>query len=428
MVGPKQAGGVPRVSLGGAALALAIVAMAAVIATGSAQAQTFTELYAFTGTPDGSDPGQSNLLDVNGGLYGTTDTGGAYGYGSVFDFSDGKETILYSFTGGTDGAAPYATLVRDLWGNLYGTTLYGGDAGCSVFGSTGCGVVYKLTPTGAFSVLYTFTGTDGAVPQGVVLDLAGNLYGATLGGGDLSCGIGGGCGVLYKLNPWGNETVLYTFTLGTGGAVPNGFVNRDISGTLYGATVYGGNLADCSGIGCGVVYKLDTSSNETVLYTFTGATDGSTPNSDLLLDLQGNLYGTASSGGDLSCNNSLFFPGCGVVFEVTPAGKEIVLHTFTGPDGANPSLGLVSDLFGNLYSTTIYGGADNLGTVFEVAAGGGEKVLYSFTGSTDGALPFSGLTIDLLGNLYGNTAQGGDLSCNSPSGCGTLFKVNPYLK
>ena len=387
-----------------------------------AYAQNFTVLHAFTGTPDGAEPYQSDLLDVNGTLFGTTGGGGTYGYGTIFKLnSKGQEKVLYSFTGGTDGFDPSSGLVRDGSGNLYGTTFFGGDISCSIFGSVGCGVVYKLSATGTFSVLYSFTaGADGAWPQGVVLDSVGNLYGpAFYGGLSPQC-----CGVIFKLDTGGNETPLYTFNDGADGGVPNGFLTIDSAGNLYGAATLGGDLSACSGAGCGVLFKVDSAGHETVRYTFTGGADGAGPNGALLLDARGNLFGTAFLGGDLNCVISQGSPGCGVVFEVTPTGVEKVLHTFTGADGAGPSYGLLRDAAGNFFDTTIYGGTANVGTVFEVNSKG-EKVLYSFHGTTDGAYPQSGLVRDAKGNLFSNTVFGGDQSCTvaTTPGCGTVFKL-----
>jgi uncharacterized repeat protein (TIGR03803 family) len=418
---------VKRLFLGAFALA-GVLALAGFCT--SMQAQSFSVLYTFTGTPDGSEPGQANLLDVNGTLYGTTYSGGAYGFGMVFKFDrKGQETVLYSFTGGTDGANPSAGVVRDAKGNLYGTTYSGGDLSCtSIYGTPGCGVVFKLDTAGTETALYSFTGgTDGGEPQGLVIDNAGNLYGITFFGGSQTCPFGSlGCGVVYKVDTSGKETVLYTFQDGTDGGEPNGFVTMDSAGNLYGATISGGDLSACSGQGgCGVIFKLDTSGKETVLYTFTGGADGAVANGGFLMDAKGNLYGTTNFGGDLSCSNNPFYTGCGVVFEVTAAGTERVLHTFKGKDGANPTLGLVQDAKGNFYSTTEYGGAFNLGTVFELTAKGTESVLHSFTGLADGEYPDSGLTIDAKGNLFSNTLEGGDLSCSPPYGCGTLFRVVP---
>jgi uncharacterized repeat protein (TIGR03803 family) len=153
--------------------------LAAFAAADLAAAQSYGVLYTFTGTPDGASPLQSNLLDVNGTFFGTTNTGGDYGFGTIFQLSGlGEETVLYSFTGGTDGAFPDAGLVRDSAGNLYGTTEHGGNLSCAIGNSIGCGVVYKISSTAQLSVLYAFTDkTDGAWPQGLVMDSAGNLYG-----------------------------------------------------------------------------------------------------------------------------------------------------------------------------------------------------------------------------------------------------------
>src|SRR5208282_5203280 len=187
-----------------------------------------------------------------------------------------------------------------------------GDVG----GFRGCGTVFKLDPTGKFTVLHTFHGADGAGPNGsLVPDNAGNLYGMTFYGGYLSGCAGIGCGVVFKLDKSGKETMLYSFKGGADGAEPAASVVRDEQGNLYGTTNLGGNFNGslCSGVGCGVVFKLDPTGNETVLYTFTGGSDGANPNADLLQDEKGNLYGTASDGGDTSCSAPY---GCGVVFKV----------------------------------------------------------------------------------------------------------------
>ena len=395
-------------------------------AVSAAHAQTLTTLFAFNGT-DGAEPFQSNLLDIGGTLYGTTGIGGAYNAGTIFKLDNtGKETVIYSFTGGTDGSLPSSGLTLSK-GNVYGTTFNGGDLSCVLLGSTpGCGVVYKLTPAGKFSVVYTFTGsTDGAWPQGVIPDSSGNLYGPAYYGGNLSCPYTGiGCGVIFKIDTTGKETPIYTFQDGTDGGVPNGFITMDGAGNIYGAAIDGGTLTDCGGAGCGVIFKVTPAGKETALYSFTGGTDGGGPNGSLLMDRQGYLYGTAYLGGDLQCTSIPNTAGCGVVFKISPTGHESVLHAFNGTDGAGPSYGLLAGSAGTAYGTTIYGGADNFGVVFELTSKG-EKVLYSFTGGTDGAYPQSGLIVDKSGNMFSNTVFGGNLSCNSPNGCGTVFKFVP---
>jgi uncharacterized repeat protein (TIGR03803 family) len=409
----------------------AAVGMALLLLAATASGQTLSTIYSFTGTPDGANPFQTNLVDVNNTFYGDTSNGGEYGFGTIFKItSAGKEKILYNFTGGTDGANPNAGLVRDKGGNFYGTAVAGGDLSCVQTGTSGCGVVFELSAAGKYSVLYAFTGSsDGANPQGVVMDSAGNLYGPTFYGGDTTCFVPYGCGVVFKLTKASNwsESALHTFEFDTNGTVPQGFLN--ISGTtLYGATTSGGNLADCGGSGCGVIFKMPTSTGaETVLYTFTGGADGSGPTGGMILDSNGNLYGTTAGGGDLGCTISQYFSGCGVVFRISPAGKEKILHTFTGTttDGAEPFLGVVRDKSGNLYGTTGYGGTDNVGTVYEIPATGGYSPLYNFTGATDGGVPTASPTLDSSGNLWSTTYYGGDLSCNPPTGCGTLFKLVP---
>ena len=203
----------------------------------------------------------------------------------------GQETVLYSFTGGADGSGP-SGVVRDAEGNLYGTTWQGGAAKA--------GVVFRVDPAGNEAVLYTFTGhADGAFPLGgVIRDSAGNLYGTTSGGGTAAH-----AGVVYKLDAAGNYTVLYSFTGGDDGDSPQSGVTRDSAGNLYGTTYRGGAA------GAGVVYKLDTAGNETVLHSFTGGADGSTPYAGVILDSAGNLYGTTFYGGKYSG---------GVVFKLTP--------------------------------------------------------------------------------------------------------------
>ena len=285
-----------RGRVAGAALALAIVLVPAILATGSAQAQTYTfsVLHTFTGSPDGAVPDGGLVRDAQGNLYGTTVLGGAYNYGTVFKLdTTGKETVLYSFTGtGGDGANPYAGLVRDAQGNLYGTTNDGGASGGAPFG---WGTVFKVDTAGTETVLYSFTGPpDGAVTYaGLVRDAQGNLYGTTWSGGAYDAG------TAFKVDTAGTETVLHSFS-GTGGDGSEPFAGlvRDAQGNLYGTTVLGGDTACNPPNGCGTVFKVDTSGSETVLYAFTGA-DGAGPEAGLVRDAQGNLYG-ATSGAELT--------------------------------------------------------------------------------------------------------------------------------
>jgi uncharacterized repeat protein (TIGR03803 family) len=322
---------------------------------------TETLLHSFAGAPtDGRYPGAGLTRDAGGNLYGTTENDGPGGAGTVFEVSAaGTETVLYSFTGQKDGAFPSGNLLLDPRGNLYGTT--------SSAGTDGNGTLFKLSSSDKIVELHTFAGPpdDGAMPEsGLVRDNAGNLYGTTAEGGLYDF-----FGTVFRLSESGRETVLYNFG-GSDGSGPLANLLRDNAGNLYGTTVAGGMSGVCGPLfGCGTVFKLSPSGEETVLYSFTGGADGAAPYSDLVMDPKGNLYGTTIAGGSLTCQQEEEYQGCGVVFEVTPAGTEKVLHTFTGdPDGAGPGGGLLR--VGNyLYGTTTAGGAtnDSCGTVYKVA-------------------------------------------------------------
>jgi uncharacterized repeat protein (TIGR03803 family) len=419
-----------------------------------------TTLYNFTGTNgDGYAPAAGLVMDSAGNLYGTTEYGGFtssnscyQGCGTVFKLDpSGKETVLYSFTDTNgDGANPVAGLIMDSAGNLYGTTELGGSA--LYLGGT----VFKLDPSGKETVLYSFTGAngDGAIPvAGLIMDSAGNLYGTTEYGGSGSCsGFSSGCGTVFKLDPSEKETVLYSFTSTNGdGANPAAGVIMDGADNLYGTTGHGGitSSSSCLSVsGCGTVFKLDPSGKETVLYSFTGTNgDGANPAAGVIMDSAGNLYGTAENGGQSSAQcpgyveaDVLF--GCGTVFKLDPSGKETVLYSFTGTngDGANPAAGLIMGSAGNLYGTTLVGGSAGGGTVFKLDSSSHETVFYSFTLTNgDGANPEAGLIVDKAGNFYGTTALGG-LTGNcppnfniyravpTPAGCGTVFKLDPSGK
>jgi uncharacterized repeat protein (TIGR03803 family) len=249
-----------------------------------------TVLYIFEART-GSVPIAGVIQDAQGNLYGTTSQGGAHGAGVVFKLSTiGKETPLHSFAGGTDGSEPRAGLIRDAEGNLYGTTFMGGDPACS--SGLGCGTVFKLSRTGKESVLYSFTaGADGGYPEaGVIRDADGNLYGTTADRGGANDD-----GVVFKLDPTGKETVLHIFTGGTDGAGPAGVI-QDAAGNLYGITETGGGDGN-NGNGCGIAFKLDPTGTETILHVFAGQPDGCFAFAPLIQDAKGNLYGTTEGGG-----------------------------------------------------------------------------------------------------------------------------------
>jgi uncharacterized repeat protein (TIGR03803 family) len=403
--------------LRGFSIALAVAMMLAPAV--AAEAQTFTVLYVFTGGADGGYPQAGLIRDAAGNLYSTTSQGGdlntcySEGCGTVFKLAaNGKETVLYSFTGHpADGSYPIAGLVRDAAGNLYGTTFRGG--------ASNYGTVFKVAADGNETVLYSFTGypADGSYPSaGLVRDAKGDLYGTTAYGGSGNCDLG--CGTVFKLDTAGEETVLYSFT-GTGGDGVNPYAGlvRDPRGQLYGTTDLGGAS------GAGTVFKVANSGKETVLYSFTGGADGGGPVYGYLVrDAAGNLYGTTAAGGSYACKGEY---GCGVVYKLNTAGKETVLHTFTGTDGDGyfPVAGLLRDAKGNLYGTTAYGGSGNCytgcGTVFKLDKAGNETVLHSFDSSTDGAYPYAGLVRDARGNLYGTTEAGGAYNY------GVVFELTP---
>jgi uncharacterized repeat protein (TIGR03803 family) len=323
--------------------------------------------------------------------------------------------VLYNFTGEADGGFPTAGLIRDAAGNLYGVTEGGGNLSC-VINFTGCGVVFKLSGSKE-TVLYTFQGgTDGADPQaGLIRDSQGNLYGTTARGGDPNCVWGQpyGCGTIFKLDPTGKETVLYRFKGGDDGAAPAATLLMDEAGNLWGTTQYEGYAgSQCFGPGCGTVFKLDPSGKLTS-HLFRGSpTDGSWPLAGLVAGPAGDLYGTTLFGGP---NDS------GTIFKVDPTGKVKGLHNFdilTG-DGANPTGLLLSA--GKLYGPTTSGGAFGGGSVYEISPAG-ESVLYSFAQLNDSATPSPQgvLARDTGGNLYGTTAF------SFPTiGYGTVYELQP---
>ena len=381
-----------------------------------APAQIFNAVYEFQGGSDGGGP-NGVIRDSAGNLYGTTVTGGTAVYGTVFKLTpSGKKTMLHKFKGGADGEQPHGNLILDANGNLYGTTEYGGDLNVSCGGYQGCGVIFEIDAAGNKTTLYSFTGgSDGGEPlAGLAIDNAGNLYGTTAGGGLPGCDyFTQGCGVVFKLDTSGIETVLHTFGGGSDGGASNSPVILDSSGNLYGLTT-GINANE------GTVFKVDPSGNETVLHAFTGSPDGEQPYGTLVRDKKGNLYGTTYGGGIFD-PNACNYGGCGVVFKVTAAGKEQVLYSFPGgANGWGPTAGLVRDRTGNLYGTAALGGQGQLccGVLFELNSKRQQTVLHTFTGGADGGSPNTDLIQDKAGNVYG-AALGGTY------GYGVVFTLTP---
>ncbi len=324
-------------------------------------------LYSFAGRPDASSPIARVVFGPNGSLYGTTEFGGrncGIGCGTVFNLKPPAvacrtalcawtETMLYRFGGSSDGANPgYGDLIFDQAGNIYGTTYFGG--------SNAQGVVYKLTPSNGNwteSAIYLFTGSgDGGNPySGVIFDNAGNLFGTTYTGG------AHGYGTVFELTPSGSgwtENTLYAFQSASDGGSPFGGLVFDNAGNLYGATSSGG-----SGSG-GTVYQLTPSNGNwtfSVLYSFTGSAYQPGPYDSLTIDAAGNLYGTTTKDGAY---------GAGSVFKLTPANggwTETDLYDFTGgSDGAIPYGSVLMDANGNLYGTASKGGANGYGVIWEI--------------------------------------------------------------
>jgi uncharacterized repeat protein (TIGR03803 family) len=322
----------------------------------------------------------AGLVALNGTLYGTTEDGGTYGYGTIFSITpSGKFTILYNFYGGSDGANPEATLIA-VNGALYGTASAAGE---------GYGTVFEFEPSAGFGVLYHFAGgMDGADPAAALTYANGTLYGTTKSGGT-GTACTNGCGTVFSLALNSiQDDVVYSFQGGADGWFPEAAV-IDVDGTLYGTTAFGG-IDDN-----GTVFRVTTSGNEAVIYRFKGGSaDGSDPEAPLT-DLGGTLYGTTFGGGNGSCADGRT---CGSIYSVTTSGSEKILHLFDGNDGSMPAAGFIY-VNGSLYSTT-NGDESTCGTVFKTNASGKVIVLHRFAGH--GCAPVAGLEYS-NGAFYGTT-------------------------
>jgi uncharacterized repeat protein (TIGR03803 family) len=396
----------------------------------SAQAGTVLALHVFRGGSDGAEPGGTLMFDRAGNIYGTTTLGGetpncssAAGdsCGTIFKISSGGAyKILYTLCAlpnCSDGAVPSAALIEDKQGNLYGTTEYGGSTKCAF----GCGVVFRVSPGGVETVVHAFLGppNDGSNPVSTLrADRVGDLYGTTEDGGTNNAG------TLFKIAPDGREKILHVFGSASDGGNPGAGVVVDTEGNLYGTTEFGGTY------GGGAVYKLAHGGTESVLYSFTGGSDGGDPSGSLVADQSGNLYGTTNYGGGSStpwCR----YGGCGTVFKIAPGGAETTIYTFQGGlDGSGPAAAMFLGRNGDLYGTTVAGGNttnSGNGTIFQLKTNGDERVLYRFCtikqqeqGCPEGAGPFGGLIRDGTGNLYGTTSLGGGNPASI--GAGTVFE------
>jgi len=377
------------------------------LAPGAGAQGHYKTLYTFTGGADGAYLGANLTFDAAGNLYSTTNLGGDYGYGTVFQLTpngDGgwTEKVLHSFNG-VDGTTPTSgSPIFDAEGNLYGTTNQGGDYGA--------GTVFQLTPNGdgswTESVLHSFDGADGSLPiAGLIFDQAGNLYGTTTAGGDY------GGGTVFELTSNGDgswtESVLRSFSGGDGSS-PTANLTFDSAGNLYGTSLNGGAYGE------GTVFQLtpngDGTWTESVLHSFSGR-DGRLPWWGLIFDPNGNAYGTTWAGGA--------YDG-GTVFRLKPNGdgswKETVLYSFATNGPGNVVLGPGASFYG----ITMKGGTYGYGTVFRLKhrQGGWNETAYSFR-DHPGAYPFAGVIFDAAGNLYSTTYGDGITTF------GSVFEITP---
>ena len=412
---------------GWAAVVAAILMM---LAAAIGSAQTFTDLHNFDET-DGGLPWAGLIQGTDGNLYGTTFEGGANisceSCGTIFKITpSGRFTTVHNFDG-TDGAHPEAGLIQATNRNFYGTTSGGG--------ANGSGTIFVLTLSGRLTTLYSFCSqsdcVDGMVPNAALVQgTDGNFYGTTYQGGDYSdnrCPLG--CGTIFRITPQGAFTSLYSFCSQSGcpdGDLPNAALAEGTDGHFYGTTAFGGT--DLSG----TVFKITPSGTLTTLHTFCSqadCTDGARPLAAMIQATDGNFYGTTFLGGI----------GDGEVFRITPSGTLTTIYSFCQAkcaDGSSPVGALVQGTDGNLYGATSYrglgsSGSNGEGTVFRLTLSGTLTTIYSIctqSGCPNGAQPYGALVQDTSGKLYGSTLLGGPSTACGAAGCGTVFGLYVGLK
>jgi uncharacterized repeat protein (TIGR03803 family) len=368
---------------------------------------TLTSLYSFAGGANGGGPDAALVEGSDGNFYGTTSGVNSNGNGIIFKMSpSGSVTNLYSFTGGTDGAGP-SGLVEGSDGNFYGTTVFGGTGSGNIEGHYGYGTVFKITPGGSLTTLYSFSGGDGALPSGLVRGSDSNFYGTAATGGLVTDGSGDaydGDGTVFKISASGSFTTLYLFTNGIDGSSPGGLVEGS-DGNFYGTTTYDR----------GTVFRISPGGSLTTLYYFAGGSDGAEPEAALVRGSDGNFYGTTVSGG-ITNNNVFGQDGYGTVFQISPSGSFTSLYSFTGgEDGGKPS-GLVKGNDGNFYGTTIFGGTPTTvaeeaeGTVFRISmgltSGTTEFTIFVTASTTNGVAPLNVNFTSSSNDGNGNTIVG----------------------
>jgi uncharacterized repeat protein (TIGR03803 family) len=360
-----------------------------------AAAQAYSVLHEFLIEP--IQPVAPLVQGIDGNFYGTTSLGGSRGGGTVFKMdSTGNLTALHSFDYYTDGSYPSAGLLRATDGGFYGTTARGGPGGR--------GTVFKMDPFGALTTLFSFSGVDGDMPSaGLIQANDGNFYGTTTYGGANGCGTVG-CGTVFRMNSSGTLTTLHSFA-GSDGYQPYAGLIQATDGNFYGTTDGGGPNQ------YGTVFKMDSAGELTTLYSFS-FTDGSQPRTGLIQATDGSFYGTTMAGGTGGC-----FPKCGTIFKIDSAGNLTTLHLFTGSDGSHPIADLIQATDGNFYGTASTGGASGYGTLFKMDSAGNVMTFHTFN-NTDGSQPYAGLIQADDGNFYGTTQIGG------ASNGGTAFKID----
>ncbi len=387
-----------------------------IAATTASLGQTLTTLVSFTGAT-GASPWAALIQGTNGDLYGTTvygGTGGAFD-GTVFKMTrSGILTTLHnecSQLACTDGEFPYGGLVQAADGAFYGMTNAGG--------SNDLGTVFKISPSGSFTTLHSFSGSDGAYPAfgALIQAMNGNFYGMTsYGGAD-------NVGTVFTMTAAGTLTTLHSFTGASDGGYPQAGLVQGADGDFYGTTYDGGahDCGDTGSFGGGTIFKITKSGTLTTLHSF-GGVDGCNPYAALIQGTNGYFYGTTYAGGEY---------GYGSVFRMTPSGSIRTLHSFDNTDGAEPIAGLIQATDGSFYGTTMEGGVNYVGTVFRITPTGTLSTLHSFEGA-DGSNPYGGLVQDTSGSLLGTTQSGGVMNDGCEAGCGTVFRLNvglgPFVK
>jgi uncharacterized repeat protein (TIGR03803 family) len=384
-----------------------------------AQTETWglTNLYIFQGGisgPDGGTPTGGLIVGTDGNYYGTTWYGGTGG-GTLFKVTpDGTESIVYAFSGSQDGQLP-AKPIQGTDGNFYGTAYWGG-------GTNGYGIIYKVTPSGEETILQSFTNTDGGPANpgaGLTLGADGNFYGTSTGGGT------SGQGTFFRMTPSGELTVLYSFT-GPAGASPAAELIQTENGEFFGTARGGGET------GNGTIFKINSAGKIVLLHSFAGGVDGAYPVAPLMRGRDGDFYGTTEAGGAGNCASPGLPNGCGTVFRVTAAGDESVIYTFLGypTDGSLPQGGLVQAKNGTLYGTTGAGGFSDAGncysgcgTIFSMTTTGNEQIIYSCGEPPqpwyyECWVPSHTFLLSADGSLTGTSQNGG-------GGWGNVFAIAP---